>query len=503
MELEIEDSTPSVIKQSDIKKKAEENKLAKELPVKPGVRVSFKEMLEWLRLLTPEMTEGNRIAIYVYRLEPAIIRQLADPEADNNIDVVMGAYDQLDEEYMRERHGGGKYRFIIKDLDNPKPQKGGHFEATLYIPMNQYPPVLNLKEVDWDNRLNKGFRAWCKSQGMIDDKNMPVELKAKQDNSQQSNSDMVAMMKMVMDYTTTLSEKQQNDLKKKIGGEDGLTKSIGDILLEKMKQDDPTKQTATLVSLLTAMKTMQPDIKPDNTLGVIMPMFMQMMTQMQESSKQQMTLVIEMMKANASRPSEDKKSTITEMKELFALFSELKGDAVQGKKSTAEVVADTITELLPPALGLASTFMQQRNQPGSVLNTNTTHNNNTGSTPTVVNQPTTPTIQGQQPQMTDEIAAIGQFAPMIIANLGKEGWEFAAWITEGMPNGEMIVATVIKNGVDHLMEVSKKVPQLWEVIEKTYGEPHYRKWLTSFVNYKEEIARIEREDNRDGNEKVN
>ena len=67
--------------------------------------------------------------------------------------------------------------------------------------------------------------------------------------------------------------------------------------------------------------------------------------------------------------------------------------------------------------------------------------------------------------------------------------DVGAWISEGF--GDMTAVAITKYGVDGLMAAAKSVPDFWSQIEASYGEAHLRKWLTSFVNYKEEIAKME------------
>src|SRR5476651_1618889 len=86
-----------------IVKAGEELKKRLELPKKPGTRVRFPEMLEWLKMLSPDQEE--QIVIYVYRLDPPIIRQKVYPDAANNIDVISDGFKFLDEKYFIDRMG--------------------------------------------------------------------------------------------------------------------------------------------------------------------------------------------------------------------------------------------------------------------------------------------------------------------------------------------------------------------------------------------------------------
>jgi len=161
---ELEIKEPVIAKVSEIEAKALEIKEKRALPTPPGKLVGFKDLQDWLKLLTTE-EQQQRITIWIYRREPIINRQLVDPQADNNIDVIFNTFERLTEDYMRENHGGGNYKFTVKDADKPKTQLGGFFEAVLNIPMIDCPPKLDLREVEWDNNHNKGSRVGVKLNG--------------------------------------------------------------------------------------------------------------------------------------------------------------------------------------------------------------------------------------------------------------------------------------------------------------------------------------------------
>lgn len=494
-ELELVDETiPAIVGKTDINQKAEEIRLKRELPKKPGNRVSFKELLEWLALL-PEGVE-ERLTIWIYRTDPVINKQLNDPTVGNSIDILYGNFSSLTEESIISKHGGGSYKFVVKDEDNKGKQIGGFFEARLTIQTNMYPPKLELSEVEWDNPRNKGYRSWCRGQKLIDENNMPVELKAKENannNNAPMNDTVVQMMKMVMDYTTKMSEKDQQQFKKQVGGDDALTKSIGDILLEKMKQDDPNKQLTALVSIMTAMKGMTPEVKQDNTLATIMPMFMTMMTQMNESANRQMTIMLELFKSKTENTgTASEKTPISEVKELFTLFQDMSGGN-GGKKSTAEVVGSIIENNLTPVLNIVGSViaMKAAQTNGAPKPVPPPSNVNPQANVTEAIVTTQPMSQPNQLQPNEAVAIIQQFGPIIINKLAGEGWEFGAWIAEGF--GDMTAVSITKYGVDGLLAAAKMVPEFWQKIESSYGESKLKEWLKSFVNYKEEIAKMDQE----------
>lgn len=489
-ELEVKDQpTPTIARKSEIDKQAEENKEKRALPIPPGKLVGFKDLQDWLKLLTRD-EQKERVTIWVYRREPIINRQLLDPQADNNIDIVFNGFDKLTEDYMRENHGGGNYKFTVKDADKPKTQLGGFFEAVLNIPMIDCPPKLDLREVDWSNNHNKGFKSWCRARKMIDENDMPVITK-KEGDTQVTNGVDANMLKMMLDFTAKMSDKEQIALKQKIGGEDAVAKSMNELFLEKLKQEDPNKQMSVVVSLITAMKQMQPEIKADNTLATIMPMFMAMFQQMNESANRQMTLLVEMLKANKSEPKEEGVSKIEELRSIIEIAREIKGGSGQThEKTTAEVVGEIITPILGPALQLVGNIVAINAAKAGVQGVKVTEQPKSNMESIRQDQ----AMQTQHPQLpvgetippNEAVNLISQFEPIILNKLAGEGWEFGAWVSEGF--GDMVAAGIVKYGPQKLMEAAKLVPSFWQKIQATYGEQHLMKWLESLCNYKEEMA---------------
>lgn len=494
---DIELVEPKIAKASEVNAKAEEIKTKRELPPKPGNTVKFHELLEWLKLL-PEGAE-ERITIWVYRRNPVINRQLVNPDADNNIDTIYSGFGKLSEDYIKENHGGGNYKFVVKDEDKPKTQKGGFFEATLNIEMVDCPPKLDLREVDWDHPHNKGFKSWCKAKRMIDGNNMPV-IEKTGDTQAVVGGFNENMLKTVLDFTSKMSDKEQNALKKQIGGEDAMTKSMNEILLEKIKQEDPNKQMNTLVAMMTAMRGMQPEIKPDNTMATMLPLLIKMMDDGRAAADRQMTMMLELFKNNNKQEPRSESDEFDKLQKLLAIAKELKGGGAAPEKSTTESILEVVSSILPPALNIVGQMMQQQAAvkgmagAGPIVTPAPRQDNSS-----LINDQNRQQAVQVQPQietvMTDKdkaIQMIQAFMPQIISHLAGDGYEFGLWIAQGY--GDMIASGVTKFGVDNLVEASKAVPQFWQQIENSYGEPHYRVWLDSLCRYKEVVAELEKED---------
>jgi hypothetical protein len=483
---ELEVKEPTIAKVSEIDAKAAEIKAKRALPAKPGDRVSFTELLQWLALLPPDAEE--RVTIWVYRLEPIINRQVVDPQANNNIDIIYNGFANLTEEYMISRHGGGTYKFVVKDEDKPKTQLGGFFEAKLSVPMIDNPPKLDLREVEWDNPKNKGYQRWARTQRLINENNMPT-IERKEGETNVTNGVDANMLKMMLDFTAKMSDKEQVVLKQKIGGEDAVAKSMNELFLEKLKQEDPNKQMNVMVALIAAMKGMQPEPKQDNTMAVMMPLLIKMMDDSRAAADRQMTMMLEVIKSNKSEP-KDEGDELDKLQKLLAIAKEIKGGPPAGEKTFGEQAMEFGATVLPGILTIV----------GNITAANAAAK---GATiPPPVNVSSTEAMNRENQNMTkptpglpqNEAAQyIMQYGPVIIPKLAGEGYEFA--IDVGNLFGDAAIASMVRFGPEKLMEAAKSVPQFWKQIEETYGEAHLMQWLKSLCNYKEIVKQMEEEEN--------
>ncbi len=516
VEIKEEIREPVIAKVSEINKEAEELKKRTELPKKPGDRVQPRELHDWLKLLTPPMEQ--QIVIYVYRLDPPIIRQKTNPDAPNNIDVISDGYKTLDvEQYLIDSQGGGKYQLIIKNQGyKPKARadNNGYFECIVSIPHNLHPTKLShidrtgldLREVDWDNDKARNFKAWAQAQGLIDKDCKMIESKDKVNGATTVvNGADPSTIKLMLDFAAKMSDRDQEALKRKIGGEDATSKSLNELFLAKLNQEDPNKQMTAMASILGAIKGMMPEPKPDNTMTTILPLLIKMMDDSRAAADRNMTMMLEVFKSNNNRPAEKEEgSKIEELKAIVELAREIKGGGAVHQEKT---ITESLVEALPSVLGIIGNVTNmmaaakgvsgvtptvlppQSNGPNNFRNL---HEQNTMNQP----QPMAQQPNGQPQLATNEAAnMIQQFGPIIINKLAGEGWEFAAWVSEGF--GDMAAATLAKYGPDELLKAAKSVPPFWQQVEASYGEAHMKKWLTSLCNYKEIIKQMEAEDNGD------
>jgi len=499
-ELDEIDDSPILVKTSEVIAAAEEIREKRALPPVPGKTVKFHEMAAWLKLLGEEAAE--RVTVWVYRRNPVINRQLVNPDADNNIDTLFGSFNNLTEDYMKDVHGGGNYKFVIKDEDKPKTQKGGLFEAVLSIEMQDCPPKLDLREVDWDHPYNKGFKSWCKAKRWINDQCMPIIEQQSPAGAPVTNGVDANMLKMMLDFTAKMSEKEQAALKTKIGGEDAVSKSMHELFLEKLKQENPNSQMQTVVQMISAMNGMN---KPDNTMATVLPLIIKMMDDSRAAADRQMTIMLEMFKSQQQAPQKEEVDEVDRLHKLLAIAKEIKGGSAAPEKTVTESVLEVVGNVLPGVLNVVGQMMQQNaaakgmtGAPQQAAPPQANKPNNMAMVEERNRQIPAPQQQVSEATMTDRdkaVQMIQAFTPQIMTHLAGEGYEFGLWIAQGY--GDMIASGIGRLGVDKLIDASKSVPEFWQQIEASYGEAHYRKWLDSVCRYKEIVAELDKEDERE------
>lgn len=493
---------------AEIDAQAKRNRENRKLPVIPGDKVDFKTLQDWLKLLTPEMIPNNRILIYVYRQDPLVNNKMYDSTAYKYIDVISGTAEELrnlDEKYFIKVHGGGKYKLTVND-STIKGEFKTVFSALLVIDMSEHPPkIQDLRTVLWDHRDNKGYRTWAINNGLIGPDDMPI-VPGKENGSVNSDQ-LVNAMKLVMDFTKQMTSDQEKQLRKQLGAEDQTSKGIQEIILERLRQDDPNKQISTVSQLVTAMKSLMPE-KGQSELALVIPLFIQMMQQQADQSNKQFTMMIELMRGNKDGNTNgegvEKRDEVSRLRDLIEIARELKGGG-QNKNQVAEVI-DSITPVLTPALQIVANVVAlkaaQSGIPAQQIipqpNKQTVNRQDTIVHPPP--QQTQPTQQAQpqgQTMVSEDEATqmINQFKPIILNKLGREGWEFGAWVAEGF--GDAVAASLVKYGVEGLLDSAKKVPDFWQHVNATYGEKYLREWLTSLVDYKQIMKKMEQDEDEE------
>lgn len=473
--------------------KMDEIKAKRQLPKLPGAKgtiVSFDVFINWTGLLTPDM--WNHVLVYVYRHFPVIDRQKLDPSGVKYIDVIT---EPITYQEFVEKHGGGKYGFMVCDTEIQ--QHRSIFEARLSIPMGQYEPKLDLAELVTENRDNISYVAKLRADGRLDSEGNVIEKGSRKGNMANSNvggNEVVTLVKEFMGMFAKMNQDQQANIRAKVAGdgEGTIGKAIGDILLEKMKQEDPSKTVSMITALMQAMKSKTEDTS--NTGNV----FLQMMQMQAEHSKQMM----EMMKIQLT-PKEsngEEKDEFSKLKQLLEIAEMIKGGSRGGSRSGWDIGLDFARELAAPLLTTFNNILSLRK--GGVPMANqppmTEQQMLAAAGMPSTNQPTSnPSNQPVTVPLASQLAPlVQQYGGMLIQQIqsGKKGWEFAEDLVRF--SGPAPHAMIAKFQVTDIISTMKQIPELWGQLEPIWGEEYLTKWVGEFINYEEIIAQME--DGTDG-----
>lgn len=493
------------IRKREVDKHAEAIKAARALPKAPGHNLDFDSMVKWLGLLTKEM--WSHVVIYVYRHIPVIDKKKLDPKAVKYIDVIGEALPDY-YEYMKEKHGGGEYGFMVTDTESDK-MYSKVFDAKLKIPMTQYEPKIDLRELVIENRDNIPYVHRLRAEGRIDEKGNPMipNNSQGQGQGQPNSSDILGIFKELTGFVTRMVAEQQGRSKPN-SDDETLGKSIGNLLLERMKQDNPNQMVTTMTTLLQAMKA-------DNSGGKgsadLIEMFKLLQTQNDKALQMQAEnnkTIIEMMKLQLQSKQEEGKvegeSELEKITKLLDIAERLKGGR-GGSRSALEVGLDIAKEIAVPVfttinniLSLRSRAMSvsgQTTQPMQPIAQGMSGQPNPNQVPQIHMLPTQvePAQQPPQPIIIPPnidpqlYAAITNYGGLIIENIkiGKKGFEFAQDLINLM--GPVPHAMIKKFGEDRVLEATKSVPEFWDQLEPVFGEPYLKQWLHEFLAYEEFI----------------
>lgn len=339
-----------VIRNRDVDKAA--RALADEhvLPEVPGSKLSWSQTEEYFKLLTPGM--WSHVSVYVYRVKPKIRRQLRDADLPNYIDC-FGEPFTLDQ--FIGRHGGGRYQLRINDNDKKGQQRDAKtiFICDLDVDDIKYPPILEYAELELDARENQSYITWLRSQGILDARGKVV-----QPNSTANGSgvrDMVDMFRAVRDITS------ESQARARPSDDDSLSKSVGNILVEQMRQNDPTKQVQATASLVQNVKEMMDSGKSDSGITKIFELLITMTTDQRkvdaelraEQSRrdsEQRARDMDMMKMvlEAHKPAPD--ADVDKLTKMYTLAQQIFGDRPTGRRSGWDIGYDIARDVALPAI---------------------------------------------------------------------------------------------------------------------------------------------------------
>jgi len=525
-------NTPILITTTEVNNKSQELIESRKLPKSPGKTTSFPELEEWLKQITrPE--QWNRLGGYIYRVIPVIIRQLSDPEAKNYIDVLTEEAVTYEDGgligYIKNNHGGGKYKFMLTDLDvkvaRKEGAKGGPgsspiTEAILNIPItDDCMPKLNYKELDTNDKRNFGYIQLLKNTGVINDKGEKMQPAVVQDNAAEVAGVVAAQGDKALQMVKDMSKDQQNLLREVLsnGKKDNNDKGVTELLLEKMKQDDPNKQTQMMLTLITTIMGLIPKDKPASNDGanVQLEMMKFMMQQQQQAQEFQSKILMQVMELTNKRPESDSiLDKIIAYKEVLpGLFGNT--GSIAEPKSTTEMIIDKVSEVALPLIGLGSQLLQARGmQPiipvtagqaqeavrqmtGPRPNVQPFVNNNPG--PQLVPQiqapqPITDGTMQEQPMQQQPQQPINEpdiitkllisYGGLLITSIksGTTGANLADQVITLGPMLNMdVYGLLVGAGKEKLLNTMKSLPEFWNATGKVFGDAHMEKLVEDFI----------------------
>jgi hypothetical protein len=471
------------------------------LPRAPGKKLTFEEMQEYLALLTPEM--WHHVVIYVYRLKPRILRQLKTPDNPKYIDCLSRPFDL---EYIIEHHGGGDYNIMAVDTEAKIHSEANKlFECNFDIPITKHEPKLNYEELDINYKGNMAYIQLLQHRGILDNKG---QVMATQANGPGGNSDIV---RQVLEFASKMTADQQEALRVKISpSEQSLNKSVGDILLEKMKQDDPNKH---LVGLLGIIKEVLATNKPaDGSTQVL-----EKVIQIQSEHNKTVLQLFEKL-TDARRNPDAPNPQMEQFEQILGLAERLSGFRGAGRRSGWDVGLDYAKEIGVPLLqtigNLVSLRMNGRAMPNAptapapgaaapappaaafdpyanpaAMRAFANSMATTQPAPAGISTAAiTPEIVA--PPAGAELAALIQnYGGLLVThlNMGTPGWQFADMITGLM--GNSMHAQVIAQGESALLQALLSVPET-----AMFGELRLRKFVNEFVHFQEYLDQDEEEE---------
>lgn len=476
------------------------------LPQPPGHTLSWDKMQEYLALLTPDM--WNHVLIYFYRVYPKIRRQLRDATLKNYIDVFSQPFTM---EYIIGRHGGGKYYFQAVDTDKRSKEEGGTeiFKCLLEIDDVKHDPILEYQELEMEAKINQPYITWLRNKGILDSKGNVVS----QQNSTQANpTNGLAATKDVLEilkYVSQMNTDQQNQLKSRLAPEeDSIGKGVGQLLLEKMKQDDPTKQAEVWAKLVSSLKDIIGTSKSDNGISGIYDKLIEMQGEHNKTVMSLLDRVFQMQQ----KPAEPPRTALDDFDKVFALLDKARGWGGSGGKRTGwdigydiardiglpviQTVGQTISNIMalrrgqvtapaaPGAPAVPTSFDPYANPNAAAAYASTLRNQAPPAgpaTPAAAAATTPPPAPAPAAAATPGAGEIfQQYGGLVLnaINNSTPGYAFADYVVGLL--GQATHAMIANHGEDTLVATMMAIPEF-----SIFGEPRIRTFVHEFIHFEE------------------
>lgn len=416
---------------------------------------------DWKASLTED--DWNHITMLLYREWPYIDRQMNDPNANINIEVLCSPWDHTGKTFLTT-HGSGSYKVIINDSNKAVKGKGGLVGiARFEINEPNYPPVFVLDELVVDHKSNRTIVAKLIAEGKLSREGTPM--------TQQGGTDNAALIALL----TRMIEKNSNTPPK-----DSTAESISQMFVkandtmlgmvkDQAKTDDPEK----LIKMLSALKEMLPKAESGNEMLTLLVKMQGDMARVQaDSQAAREALMLKMMEMMNSRPSND--DAEDKVLARIATYKELFGGG-EGRTKNPSIPELLIEHGAPVVLKVLDTIQQFVNiknyQEG--LKKQQTQEQTEPQAEVIEQAPQVAAKQAPNGKVVEmpateeqQLMTIikGPAGPLILGALqrGEDGSNFAASL-EGM-FGTLTYDQIASQGKDRILGAMKAVPEFWNQI---------------------------------------
>lgn len=490
---------PKIVRNRDIDRAAKQLADDHVLPLPPGKTLTFDQMQEWFGLLTPAM--WSHVAVYLYRLRPKIRRQLKDPNSPNYIDCIGEPFNM---DYLIGRHGGGRYQIQAADSEGKKGSESNFlFKCFFDINEVQYPPILNYEELDLTAKENKTYIEWLQNKGILNNKGEVITQPGNQPPASTANNLSAKDILDILNFAQNMNRDQQAAFRAQFATPDSLGKSVGDILLEKMRQDDPGKDWDRMMTFMEKIN------KPDNSLGPIIQILQSQITSANEQRKTDMEMWKFMMESQ--RREQSPRNQIAEFRDMIGLAREIIGSG-NGRRSGWDTGLEIAREVVLPGIqtigNVVSNIMSLRGngtpatgqppaRPAPPAGPFDPYRNPQAArqyASSMAQQPQPQPAPGQapapppqpQPQPADAEAQLLQllqsYGGLIQNHMNHNtpGYDFADYVVGLLGTG--VHAQICGPGEETLATVMMRIPEL-----AMFGETRIRTFVNEFVHYEEYI----------------
>lgn len=510
------DNDPPMIARSALDREALAMKEKRALPPIIGASITFDELNGWLALLdTAEKKE--RIMIYVYRTLPVCNRQMTDPENPLNIDVMKGGVININE--FINYHGGGKYKFIVNDLERNRVSKTSN--GTIYtvyheIPFAAHMPNIRWEELDLQHKNNKGFITYCQGKGILDGQGRFIDnhtnplanaRASNQPNSQSNREGANDVTSKLLDAVLRQNASVEN--RGRVGIDESVTNSA-----IKIVADTSARQMEVLVANMKGNQGSDRDVLT-GVAALIGPLLASrtdpnalstkdIMLMMQAQNEQTMKIMMLMIENNKPKDTGNK---IDDLRNIIAIAKEITGGP-SAPSSWVDKLVDVASENAGPLLGVIGNYMSMSQQANArTQNPNVPIDQGFQPIQPITHQLPNQTIPTQAQPINNGIPGNGAQSDMNLDPeliqlkmvINAQGQVILNALAQGL-TGDVFADSLIalhsrptymmisKCGPVKILKAMSEVPEFWRLSQGTYGDAVIQKFVEDFVNHDAIVA---------------